>query len=77
MDDSFSRLLYQEILMGNIPRMEISKGSKEANHLQFENDALLMGGFSSVIATQFKYVINVYTNAYRGSENKGKCCLYG
>ena len=63
--------------MGNIPGMEISKVSKESNHLQIANDTLLMGGSSSVIATQFKSIINVYTNAYGGSENKGKGCLYG
>ena len=64
--------------MGNIPGMVMSKGSKEANHLQFANDTLLMGGSSSIyIAIQFKYVINVYTNAYGGSENKGKGCLCG
>ena len=64
--------------MGNIPGMEISKVSKESNHLQIANDTLLMGGSSSIyIAIQFKYVINVYTNAYGRSENKGESCVYG
>ena len=56
--------------------IQISWQVTATNHSQFADDTLLLGGSSKVITQQFKKVLEISLNIFRGIINKTKSQIY-
>ena len=57
MVDSSSQSLEKEWLQSNLASLQIARNTQPLNHSQFDDDTLLLGGASKVIAWRFKYLL--------------------
>ena len=62
---------------GELRGLKIARGVKNANHSQFANDTILLGGASVIIAKRFKEVISTFLKASDGKVNASKTKIYG
>jgi hypothetical protein len=76
MEEVLGRRLEQERISRGIPRIKIAVEIKQINHSQFEDDVLLLGGESSIIARKFKLMLNQFLYVSGRMVNSHKCYLY-
>jgi len=76
MEKSLSRMLEVEHNNGNVPRIQVVRGTKSINHSQFVDDTLLIGGSSIIITRIFNNFLDLFTCASRGLINHNKCQIY-
>ena len=57
--------------------LKIARGVKNANHSQFADDTILLGGASVIIAEIFKEVISTFLKDSDGKFNAAKTKIYG
>lgn len=71
--------LENEMLVGNLPSLQIARGVRNLNHSQFVDDTLLLGGASMLIATKFKKKLELdsFLDASRVVVNHRKCQIMG
>ena len=60
-----------------IRALKIARGVKNANHAQFIDDTILLGGASVIIAKRFREVISTFLKASDGKVNVVKTKIYG
>jgi hypothetical protein len=75
--ESLSKKLEHERELGNLPRLQISRGVKNMNHSQFVDDTLFLGGASIIIASRFKSILDSFLDASGGAVNNIKSQIYG
>jgi len=69
--------LEAERVSGNLHGINLARGVKGMNHLQFVDDALLLRRTSIIIAEGFKCLHDHFINVPRGKVNNGKSQIYG
>ena len=57
--------------------MKIARGVRAANHVQFEDDTILLGGMSTIIEERFRRVLSTFLKASDGKINTTKSKAYG
>ena len=62
---------------GEIRGLEIAKGVKNANHAQYADGTILLGGASVIITQRFKEAISIFLKASDGKANDVKTKIYG
>jgi hypothetical protein len=77
MVESLSRKLEVERIIGNLPSLQIARGTKDINHSQFFDNTLLLGATSTIIARRFKQVLDTFLLASGGKINCSKRKMYG
>jgi hypothetical protein len=60
MAESFIRKLEYERIMGCLPGIHFARGIKEINHSQFIDDTPLLVATSSIIARNFKKILDAF-----------------
>ena len=75
MADSLSRNLEHCRSNSTLIGLSISRGTKRINHSLFENDTLLLGGASCIVAKIFKAILDSFMEVSVGLINNGKSCL--
>ena len=72
-----SKKLQDLQINGELRGLKIAKGVKNANHAQYVDDTIILGGSSVIIAEIFKEVISMFLKAYDGKVNAVKTKIYG
>ena len=62
---------------GELRALKIARGVKNANHAQFVDETILLGGASVIIAEIFREVISTFLKASDGKVNAAKTKIYG
>ena len=62
---------------GELRGLKIARGVKNANHAQYADDTILLGGASIIIAERFREVISTFLKASDGKVNAVKTKIYG
>lgn len=75
-ENSPSHMLEHKRRSENLPEIRFSKGIKSINHFQFADDTLMLGGASTIMAYQFKKVLDSLLEAFRSQPNSGKYQIY-
>jgi hypothetical protein len=66
-----------ERVVGSLAEIKLIIGVKSMNHYQFADDALLLGGASTIITKHFKCILDHFLNASRCKVNNGESQIYG
>ena len=61
---------------GELRGLKIARGVKNANHSQFVDDTILLGGAFVIIAERFKKVISTFVKASDGKVSVVKSKIY-
>ena len=56
--------------------MKITRGVRDANHMQFVDDTIMLGGTSIIIAERFRRVLSTFLKALDGKINATKSKSY-
>ena len=56
--------------------MKIARGVRDANHAQFVDDTILLGGASTIIAERFRRVLSTFLKASDDKINATKSKAY-
>ena len=62
---------------GELRGLKIANGVKVANHAQFVDDTILLGGATTIIAERFQGALSTFLKAYDGKVNSTKSKVYG
>lgn len=76
MENCLSGKLGEEKNLRNLPSTKIVWGYKSLDHSQFANDTILLGGASTIIASKFENVLELFTSVLGGMINMKKFKLY-
>ena len=75
--EAMSRKLQLLQVSGDLRGLKIARGVKAANHAQFVDDTILLGGASITIARRFNSVLSTFLKAIDGKINLAKSKVYG
>ena len=62
---------------GDLKGLKIARGVKAANHAQFVDDTIMLGGASITIVRRFKCALSTFLKASDGKVNSTKSKVYG
>ena len=77
MEDSLSRNLTVEKMIGSVPGIRLSKGLDPINHSLFADDFLMLGEASIKIAKNFSKILQSFCSISGALINKRKSAVYG
>ena len=75
--ETMSRKLKRMQDSSELKGLKIVRGVKYANHAQFVDDTILLGGASTIIAEIFKGVLSICLKASNSKVNSTKTKIYG
>ena len=75
--ESLSKKIQDMQNNGELRGLKIARGVKNANHAQYADDTILLGGSSIIIAERFREVISTFLKASYGKMNSVKSKIYG
>ena len=75
--ESLSKKLQAMQNNGDLRGLKIARGVKNANHAQYADDTILLGGASVIIAERLREVIYTFLKASDGKVNADKTKIYG
>ena len=75
--DSLSRKLQQQQDLGELKGLKSARGVRVVNHAHLDDDTILLGGASTIIAERFNSVLSTFLNATDGKLNVTKSKVYG
>ena len=76
-DETMSRKLKHMQDSGELKGLKIARGVRAVSDTQFADDAILLGGESTIIAERFKGTLCVFLKAYDDKVNSAKTKIYG